>query len=1637
MPRILASIIAFSFAVSTAATAQTHPTSVWTSSELSTLQANATQPGWADLWSGRLPFPNPNGLVGANLTQFITRYSTADAVRNSGEYQPAFQAGGYAMIARLTNQSVSVARDLVLSMCSLPGSPPPANSSLFTAFDWTQDPNHNDPPPNDCDMEQAGAVRSLAIGLDVLFDQLTPSQQQQCLQTLQYYTDSLARVADTANTSKRTPNCGNWTGWWQGDFGNTHSWTTNTAIGLAGQVLEGTTALTALDVNGVSRTYDYLARNYYQPIAAANLGRIRALQDLVSDGTWHEGTGYLMTGMQPLVAYWIGARRRGGTGWNADQSALLQNFGRVVYYLQQPDHPQVMAMTNADYNWLRPGVLPVLRWAANRYQNASNDPGVTTDRVGASFAKAAADRFPADQRSYWLMRFEFALHYALEYVVYSNAPAVSGAPPDLWNQDQQSFISHGYGGLIVAFKSGVFGGNGLRQKCIDLTATCADPTCAAAMPELNFGHDHEDDLGLWIYGGAAVQPSWQNPTMIAGWSLPEAAGYNCCADPNDPHPDGGVGTDHEHSTEWHNAVLVDGAGQRGDDKVTQRHRSVGCYWQLPDWFLNRVGSMPVAASMTDYTFARGDGTRLYDNVSALSRTVIVGRDGYVIVRDLVQENRTTGQGSVTQLYHALNPAGTVRLTDGVGVLLDNSVADAAPNNAVPSTTSMSVRVVAPVSPTIDIAPQTDDAHQLYYLTPWAGSYSEFFSPTGTYAKVKISAPVASPSYAASVITVLQPKNPNANIPGTPFIPQELAVSALASSNPEAGVQVGNDSWVFGKLGATSNTAGGVTIAGGTSGLEAGMVRYRGSHEPAVLVLHADGANATLSDAFGLGGAARTLIRSQSAGQTIEVTTDANNVAQITGHSDGHRDLSILGLRFLAYRVNSVALNGQSVSFTESNGLVTVTSMSAPNPPRIPPSSIQLQRLSNTSVKISWTTDSSADTQIRYTTRSGGLHTDSGIYTYTAVTDVAGTTSHQMQLDGLVPENIYQFWARSSNSGGIAFADAGAIDVWVNAGVEAAQNWHVLVGSAGTADYLSAVTTDAAGNTYVAGQTTGVLGTNVTANGGGTDGFVRKLDGAGNTVWTRQYATTLDDEIVSLAVDGSTLYALTGSSFGAYGSAPVILKYGLDGSLLATLPVGNPALTSAYALALGRSSHDLYIQGNALVRMTAGGAQVWRQPLTNLGFGIAVDPSEQSVYVVASSCAYCTGQVAPGALLYGYSAATGAQNWTADAINSTTSLIDSAHCVASMAMATAADATGVYVTGWCADSWIYGNDSDVNPNSRRVFVGRYTPPQTTPVFFKKSGLQLGLAWAWAIAASPTGIYVGGSTDAPYFASVIPPAGPMQFTSDDAFFAKFTVDGALAWGAQFGTGLADRVQAVAVDPAGNATFAGWTGGNALDKSTTDGFVRQYAPQTTPATVPPAGDRPHWLAASAQVERAAATQIDTTKWYPWAGPDGLATITESGGSINLSPAPGNGGSQALVESIGTYELTNSSASVQILSVVSATGNVNTVFTVQLDWNNQLNWWYEYGYLYANYVLNGVQYPVATLTYNPIVHAYWRLRESDGTTCWETSSDGTQWTLQATAPTSTLFSLKALNYILSASEFSTGNPTPGTASFTNMNPP
>jgi hypothetical protein len=71
-------------------------------------------------------------------------------------------------------------------------------------------------------------------------------------------------------------------------------------------------------------------------------------------------------------------------------------------------------------------------------------------------------------------------------------------------------------------------------------------------------------------------------------------------------------------------------------------------------------------------------------------------------------------------------------------------------------------------------------------------------------------------------------------------------------------------------------------------------------------------------------------------------------------------------------------------------------------------------------------------------------------------------------------------------------------------------------------------TDQSGNVYIAGNTKGVLSGQ---NYGKTDGFVTKLDSAGNILWTKQFGTEQDDKILDLKIDKTgSLYA-TGSTKG--------------------------------------------------------------------------------------------------------------------------------------------------------------------------------------------------------------------------------------------------------------------------------------------------------------------------------------------------------------------------------------------------------------------------------------------------------------------------------------------------------------------------
>ena len=69
------------------------------------------------------------------------------------------------------------------------------------------------------------------------------------------------------------------------------------------------------------------------------------------------------------------------------------------------------------------------------------------------------------------------------------------------------------------------------------------------------------------------------------------------------------------------------------------------------------------------------------------------------------------------------------------------------------------------------------------------------------------------------------------------------------------------------------------------------------------------------------------------------------------------------------------------------------------------------------------------------------------------------------------------------------------------------------------DGALALTTDASGNIFVAGQTYSEIGSGVT-HAGGSDGYLSKLDSSGTLVWNKQFGGTGDDRATAVSVDGS-------------------------------------------------------------------------------------------------------------------------------------------------------------------------------------------------------------------------------------------------------------------------------------------------------------------------------------------------------------------------------------------------------------------------------------------------------------------------------------------------------------------------------------
>ena len=158
-------------------------------------------------------------------------------------------------------------------------------------------------------------------------------------------------------------------------------------------------------------------------------------------------------------------------------------------------------------------------------------------------------------------------------------------------------------------------------------------------------------------------------------------------------------------------------------------------------------------------------------------------------------------------------------------------------------------------------------------------------------------------------------------------------------------------------------------------------------------------------------------------------------------------------------------------------------------------------------------------------------------------------------------------------------------------------WSRQFGSAQTEQGVY-VTTDHQNNVYVAGHTYGNIGG---TNAGGMDAFVIRMDSSGNTVWSRQLGTSADDPVDAICTDGSgNVYigGRTGGNLAGMNAGPgdgYFAKYDSSGNLLLTRQFGSSQDDGVNSLAVDASG-NLYVGGGtdgSVGGATHGSADAYR------------------------------------------------------------------------------------------------------------------------------------------------------------------------------------------------------------------------------------------------------------------------------------------------------------------------------------------------------------------------------------------------------------------------------------------------------------
>jgi subtilisin-like proprotein convertase family protein len=424
--------------------------------------------------------------------------------------------------------------------------------------------------------------------------------------------------------------------------------------------------------------------------------------------------------------------------------------------------------------------------------------------------------------------------------------------------------------------------------------------------------------------------------------------------------------------------------------------------------------------------------------------------------------------------------------------------------------------------------------------------------------------------------------------------------------------------------------------------------------------------------------------------------------------------------------------------------------------------------------------------------------------------VASVTLDFQTLEDSLNEGNERIHLKIKESPNYIFGTTDRADLWILDDDFPQRGWIGQFGTAGQDDSTS-IATDASGNLYLTGRTSGNL---ADSNQGTYDAWIAKRDANGEEIWKRQFGTVGYDAATAVAVGASGNVYLTGWTDGVLGDGSNtgrdawIAKYDSNGELLWKRQLGAAANSSSagYDLSKGAvavgSDDSIYLTGftyGSLNGTNQGEADAWVAKYNSDGteawvrqLGTAAWDEAHAIALDSSGSVYLTGRTRGN--LEGSNAGD-SDAWVAK-YTSTGTL------------------TWTHQLG--TDTEDSANGISVTPDGK-VYIGGHTRSKLGDTFLS-GDLANGDIYEWRESA-PVWNAIHGD-----WSSV----GGTYYGNADAWVAQLNSDsGNLNWKRQLGTTEYDTATGVTSDSTGNVYLTGYTNGSLGGTSAgrEDAWVAQY--------------------------------------------------------------------------------------------------------------------------------------------------------------------------------------------------------------------